>query len=156
MWVLILTLLEASCGNLDNNAEKTIRETRDASNRAIAAHDTASTVRTLTVDYHVITSRNAESNTAKAMVERLGADMQAKPDLIYVRTPFAIEVFEAWKMASESGTWTGSWTENGEKVRLTGTYYAKWHKVADQWQIRAEVFTPLTCNGGAYCDKAPF
>lgn len=111
---------------------------------------------TLTEDYHVITSRNAESSTAKAMAERLFADMQVKPDLIYVRTPSAVDVYEKWKMAGESGTWVGSWTENNQKIQLSGTYYAKWHKVDEQWLIRAEIFTPLTCSGGAYCDSPPF
>ena len=134
---------------------QSIRAVREMSNKAIAAHDTASILRTLTADYHVITSRNAESGTANAMAERLMTDMQAKPDLIYVRTPSAIDIFPNWKMASESGTWTGSWTENGEKIRLTGTYYAKWHRIGDQWLIRAEIFTPLTCEGGTYCSKSP-
>jgi hypothetical protein len=151
-----LTLLIVACRPDMSVDEKSIRAVRELSNRAIAAHDTATLLLTLTPDYHVITSRNAESSTAKAMAERLFADMQAKPDLIYVRTPSAIDVFQGWKMASESGTWTGSWTENGEKIQLTGTYYAKWHKVGDQWLIRAEIFTPVNCVGGAYCEPQPF
>lgn len=95
---------------------------RELSNQAIAAHDTATLLLTLTSDYHVITSRNAESGSSKAMAERIMADMVVKPDLIYVRTPSSIDVYEKWKMAGESGTWVGSWTENGEKIQLTGTY----------------------------------
>lgn len=158
-WKLALTcavvISALSCEQSVGVEEKAIREVRELSNKAIAAHDTASMLRTLTADYHVITSRNAESTSARAMAERLMIDMQAKPDLIYVRTPSSIDVFQGWKVAGESGTWTGSWTENGEKIRLTGTYYAKWHKIEDHWLIRAEIFTPLSCEGGAYCNKSP-
>lgn len=111
---------------------------------------------TLTEDYNVVTSRNSVSSTRKVMLDRLAADMAAKPNLIYQRTPDKIQVFEAWQMASETGNWTGSWTEsNGDKIQLSGTYYAKWHRVDNRWLIRAEIFTPLTCTGGAYCDSSP-
>ena len=87
--------------------------------------------------------------------ERMESEFSSKSDVLYVRTPQTVQVFEAWGMASESGTWTGSWTENGQKIELTGTYMAKWHKLDGSWLIRAEVFVPLTCSGGAYCDKSP-
>lgn len=151
-----LALAITACEQPVSEDEKSIRAVRELSNRAIAAHDTATMLLTLTPDYHVITSRNAESGSALAMAERLIVDMQAKPDLIYVRTPSTIDVFQGWKMAGEYGKWTGSWTEKGEKIQLSGTYYAKWHKVGDQWLVRAEVFTPLSCQGGAYCQTSPF
>ncbi len=133
-----------------------IRAVREASNAALAAHDSAGLSRTLTPDYVVVTSRNAVNVERHTMVERLAADWSVKPDLVYVRTPELIDVNADWHMAGEVGTWVGTWTEaNGEAIRLTGTYYAKWHKIDGRWSIRAEIFTPLTCQGGAYCDQSP-
>lgn len=135
--------------------EASIRQVRESSNVAIAAHDTAAMALTLTDDFSIVTSRNA-GNTKSEMLARLAEDMAAKPDLVYRRTPVDIQVYAPWKMASESGTWRGSWTEaNGDKIELTGTYYAKWHKVGDGWKIRAEIFTAISCSGGVYCDKGP-
>lgn len=154
--VLCMALGLGSCLTNDStNHQEAIRQVREASNQAIAAHDTAAIAQTLTPDYRVVTSRNAESDK-DAMLLSLGKDMSIKPDLVYRRTPEEIRVFAPWKMASESGHWSGQWTEaNGDKIELTGTYYAKWHQVDGSWKIRAEVFTPLTCTGGSYCDQGP-
>ena len=151
-----MLMLILSCGSpAVTDDESDIRSTREQSNRAILAHDTAGMGITLTPDYHILTSRNAE-NTKTEMLVRLQEDMTAKPDLVYRRTPDVIHVYAQWKMAGESGKWTGKWTEpNGDKIELTGTYYAKWHKLPDGWKIRAEIFTPLTCTGGAYCERGP-
>lgn len=135
--------------------EHVIRITRDASNKAIAEHDTVALARTLAEDYHVITSRNGEAAGRAAMLERFKDDFSTRPDIIYIRTADQVDVFAEWKMAAESGTWVGHWTENGERVELTGRYFAKWHKIKGQWMIRAEIFVPLTCAGNEFCKKAP-
>ena len=154
--ILPASLLLFACANpAVTEDESAIRDVRERSNLAIAAHDTATMALTLTDDFHIVTSRNAESGKSEMLVS-LGEDMTAKPDLVYRRTPDEIHVYPQWKMASESGTWRGSWTEpNGDKIELTGSYYAKWHKLSDGWKIRAEIFTPLTCTGGTYCDQGP-
>lgn len=154
--ILPAALILFACGGPTlTEDESAIRNVREQSNLAIAAHDTATMARTLTDDYHIVTSRNA-ANMKSEMLVRLGEDMTAKPDLVYRRTPDEIHVYPQWKMAGESGTWRGNWTEpNGDKIELTGTYYAKWHKLSDGWKIRAEIFTPLTCTGGKYCEQGP-
>ena len=134
--------------------ELAIRATRDESNRAIANHDTAAIAKSWTVDYHIVSSRNNETSGRKANSDRLAAEFASKPDVIYIRTPDSIKVFEDWSMASETGTWVGRWTEEGESAELSGTYFAKWHKVEGQWFIRAEIFVPLKCKG-KFCSKSP-
>ena len=86
------------------------------------------------------------------MLARFAADAA---DVIYVRTPDVIRVFPEWKMASETGTWVGRWSQDKDKIELSGTYFAKWHKVKGAWLIRAEIFVPLRCTGGKYCDQGP-
>lgn len=147
--------LISSCSKSKLTMETELRNVRDQSNQAIAAHDTAAMARTLTADYHVLTSRNAESGKMKMLVS-LGADMEAKPDLVYKRNPEVVRIFPAWNMASEYGQWTGSWTEpGGSEVLVKGTYYAKWHLIDGHWLIRAEIFTPLSCKGEPYCSQNP-
>ena len=125
-----------------SNEETQIANVRKLSNSAIAKHDTAALALTLTPDYHVVTSRNFEVSGRKANMVRLANEFNEKPDVIYIRTPDKVKVFPAWKMASENGTWVGRWTENGERIELTGTYFAKWHNVNGEWLVRAEVFVP--------------
>ncbi|MFN8341890.1 MAG: nuclear transport factor 2 family protein [Cyclobacteriaceae bacterium] len=136
--------------------EKVIRAARQASNEAIARHDIDGIGVHWTEDFHMITSRNAEGSGRLANMERMAADFKAKPDVIYVRMPDQVEIFESWKMAAETGKWKGSWTDRGQKIEIGGSYYAKWHRVGGRWLIRAEVFTPTWCKGGDYCSQAPF
>lgn len=156
--LIVLAYVGASCqpGRMaEHSDEHQIRERRDASNKAIAAHDTVTLASTLAEDYHVITSRNGESAGRAAMLDRFKDDFSTRPDVIYIRTADQVDVFTEWKMAAESGTWVGRWTENGERVELTGRYFAKWHKTNDQWVIRAEIFVPLSCAGDEFCKRAP-
>lgn len=149
-------ILGCKQSDMQTSTEETlIREARTKSNEAIAAHDAKAMASFWTSDFHIITSRNSEMSGKNTNRERMESEFSSKPDVLYVRTPQTVQVFEAWGMASENGTWVGSWTENGQKIELTGTYMAKWHKLDGSWLIRAEVFVPLTCSGGAYCDKSP-
>jgi len=152
----MLVLALVSCDALMSDDEKSIRFFREVSNAALAAHDSAALAKTLTLDYNVVTSRNSNSAERSLMLSRLATDWSTKPDLIYRRTTQSVEVFSEWRMASETGTWVGTWTEpNGDKIRLSGSYYAKWHLDSAQWRIRAEIFTPLHCEGGTYCQNSP-
>jgi ketosteroid isomerase-like protein len=151
---LVTCLFIGACTNPSekNSDEREIRMVRSESNKAIASHDTAAMAKTMTIDYHVVTSRDAESSGRLAMLQRFVSDA---PDVIYVRTTENIRIYPEWKMASESGTWIGRWTKDGEKIELGGTYFAKWHKVDGMWKIRAEIFVPLHCAGGTFCEKGP-
>ena len=132
-----------------------IRSAREYSNQAIERKDTAALASVWTSDYHVISSRNFEVMSRITNRDRFFNEFANKPDVTYVRTPVSIEVFDKWNMASETGTWVGHWTEQGTLVELSGGYFAKWHKVNDNWLIRAEIFVPLKCVGGDFCNEAP-
>jgi len=153
---MALILFSCSTKTMESNPEEAlIRAARNASNEAIAKKDVGAMSSLWTSDYHIITSRNSEMSGRVANRERFAAEFANKPDVLYVRTPETIQVFSQWNMAAETGKWVGHWTEKGQLIELTGTYFAKWHKVDDRWQIRAEVFVPLTCSGGPYCDDSP-
>ena len=53
--------------------------------------------------------------------------------------------------ATESGTWSETWLEEGEPTSVSGTYYAIWRRDAAVWRIRSEVFATVRCRGRRYC-----
>ena len=154
----VLLLLLTSCLNRNTRQsqdELEIRQTRQLSNDAIARHDTLALADYWTDDFHIISSRNFEISGRTDNQHSFAQEFNAKREVIYVRTPQRIDVFKAWNMAAETGTWTGQWKEEDGSVLLEGNYYAKWHFVDRQWKIRAEVFTPLRCSGSKFCDQLP-
>jgi ketosteroid isomerase-like protein len=132
-----------------------IREARIRSNEAIAQHDTIALGEVWTTDYHIISSRNFEISGMENNRHNFAKEFGSKKELLYVRTAIKVEVFPNWNMASETGTWTGQWQEPDGLVKLSGTYLAKWHKLNDQWKIRAEIFVPLSCTGSSFCETKP-
>ncbi len=138
-----------------NENERSIRAARIDHNRAIATHDTVAMAKYWTDDYNIVSSRNSHRTGKVLNVRFFTEEFTAKPDVVYTRNTDKIEVFEPWSMAAENGHWEGTWIDNGSPIKLTGTYYAKWHKVGGQWLIRAEIFVPLSCSGGDLCSKSP-
>ncbi len=156
---LLLLFFFAQCTESKTTAgedEKLIRQGRLKSNEAIAQQDTIALAEVWTTDYHIISSRNFEISGMENNRHNFAKEFASKKELLYVRTTTKVEVFENWNMASDQGTWTGQWLEPDGLVKLTGTYLAKWHKINDQWKIRAEIFVPLTCTGSSFCEKKPF
>ncbi len=149
--VLAPPVLEAQ----SSSDEQQIRARRESSNAAIARHDTAGIGAALAPNVIVVTSNSVHREGRDANVESFAEQFRTRPDVVYRRTPDAVRVFGPWLMASESGTWTGSWTEAGARIRLTGRYFAKWRKLNGTWSIESETYVPETCTGGAYCTRVP-
>jgi len=149
--ILFLTMLAVT--TLDD--EQSVREARDASNQAIADHDAAEVARFLAPDYHIVTSTSAQTAGREENRASWQEHFDDSPDVIYVRLPDRVRIFTAWAMASERGTWSGSWTEEAGRVEIGGDYTAKWRKVSGRWLIQAEIFTPTYCRGTDYCDQSP-
>lgn len=138
-----------------DTASAAIAAARARSNAAIAAHDTAAIAREWMPDVHVVTSTGFESAGSDANAKAMAEQFARRPDTKWVREPTRITVFDAWDVAAEEGRWTGTWTDPDGKVRITGTYLAQWRLSDGRWRIRAEVFVPLSCEGGAYCERRP-
>lgn len=135
--------------------EAAIRTAREASNAAFAKRDASAAAAWWTEDYSLVTSRNQQLAGRTTGRDDLAAHFAARPDVVYVRTPRQLGFYAPWGMAWESGDWEGRWTEPGGQVRIGGTYFAKWQKQGEAWRIRAEVFTPTFCTGGASCREPP-
>lgn len=133
--------------------EEVIKSIREFSNQSIAKRDTTAILTTLAVDFHAVTSRNADIDGSNGMIKRFASEFKAKPDVSYVRTPQQVRIFQKWNSASERGSWKATWTDPDGPIEVTGVYYAKWMRVKGKWLIRAEIFVPRQCEGGAYCEQ---
>jgi ketosteroid isomerase-like protein len=91
--------------------------------------------------------------TGRAEYRRAFADeFRNLDDVLYSRIPEFIElssagVSNAEKLASESGTWTGSWISSEGPMEMSGVYSAMWRKRNGRWRIRSELFVALSCTG---------
>jgi ketosteroid isomerase-like protein len=135
--------------------EKVIRDSRSASNAAIAKHDTSGIARFWMEDIHITTSTSAQADGKAANADRMAQQFQRRRDTIYVRTPSTVDVFTEWGVASERGEWIGRWTEPDGKVEISGTYLAQWRKIDGRWLIQAELYVPTRCSGSTYCASRP-
>jgi uncharacterized protein (TIGR02246 family) len=132
-----------------------IRALRDASNAAIARHDPMGIGAILAPNVIVVTSNSVHREGREANEQSFAEQFRTRPDVVYRRTPSEVHVFAPWEMASESGQWTGSWTDPDGQIQLTGRYFAKWRKVDGRWLVESETYVPDTCRGGAYCTRVP-
>ena len=135
--------------------EQAIRAAREASNRAIAAHDVDAVAGHWMENFHLTTSTSSLRAGKEANRQDFGEHFRTRPDVVYVRTPAKVVVFGQWNVAAEEGSWTGQWSEAGVVTRLGGSYYAQWRKPDGRWLIQSEVFVPTWCEGSDYCARRP-
>lgn len=135
--------------------ETVIRQVRARSNAAIARHDTAGIAATMAENIIVVSSTSARSVGRAENLARLTDLFRSRPDVVFERLPDVVRVFEPWGMASEYGKWTGTWSDGGDRIRIGGSYFAKWRRTNGTWLIESETFVPERCTGGAYCRIVP-
>ena len=152
---VVMMLLAAGAAAHSQSDELVIRDSRAASNAAIAKHDTAGIAAFWMDDIHITTSTSAHATGRAPNQERMAQQFQRRPDTIYVRTPSTINVFAEWAVASEQGEWIGRWTEPDGRLEIGGTYLAQWRKVNGRWLIQSELYVPTRCKGSKYCSQRP-
>lgn len=150
-----MSIAAGGSGAVAQSDEQVIRESRAASNAAIARHDATGIASFWMDDIHITTSTSAQAAGRAPNQERMAQQFQRRPDTIYVRTPSTIDVFGNWAVASERGEWVGRWTEPDGKLEISGTYLAQWRKVGGRWMIQSELYVPTKCKGSQYCKQRP-
>ena len=135
--------------------ERLIREARARSNAAIAAHDLDGVARVWMENVHVVSSTGAQTAGRSANAQRFAEQFKTRPDVVYVRTPSAIDIYSEWNVAAERGEWTGRWTEPDGALTIGGTYLVQWRKINGQWLVQGELYVPTHCRGGRYCRSHP-
>ncbi|MGH9421518.1 MAG: YybH family protein, partial [Thermoanaerobaculia bacterium] len=129
-----------------------IRDSRAASNQALADHNAAAFAQVLKDDVTVTAASGKVIQGRAAMQAAIESRWKAQPDLIFVRTPTAIEISRSDPAASERGTWTGHATTPSGPAEWHGDYLAVWRKTiggagVPSWTIASELFVALDCNG---------
>jgi ketosteroid isomerase-like protein len=132
--------------------ETIIRDSRAASNSALASHNAAAFAQVLKDDATVINASGKVIQGHAAMQKEIESRWTAQPDLVFVRTPTTIEISHSDAAASERGTWTGHATTSAGAADWRGDYLAVWRKTTTSaglpsWTIASEVFVPLDCAG---------
>lgn len=146
---------EGAVRRADGPEASLVRARRESSNRAIAAHDSAGFAAILAESVIVVTSASARYVGRTTYVNSMLTQFRARPDVVYRRTPAEVRVFAPWRMASEEGTWVGTWTEPDGKVTIGGRYFAKWRQVGGTWFVESETYVPERCTGSAFCARVP-
>ena len=131
-------------------AETQIRAPRAAFNRAIAKGDLAAIGAVLADKALIVTGANSLVFNGKSDELRLWREDLAAPSRgIYVRIPDRIQLSPVAPMALESGHYRGVDTRSA-KDWSSGTYFAKWRRIAGTWKIESETYMTTAC-GGKYC-----
>ncbi len=121
-----------------------IRAAREAFNLAIAEKDAKRIRPLLTASYHLITGRSDQFHGADEEEIRWAELFQNDPTSVYRRTPREITTNDSWGIAEELGNWQGEYSINGELVRASGVYAAKWQRTTQgNWVLQAEIFTTI-------------
>ena len=128
--------------------ETVIRDSRAASNAALAKRNAAGVAALLRKDASVTASSGMHYDGAEAVEKGLTEQFTKLPDLVYVRTPLSITISRSDAAASERGTWTGHWTTPEGAVERSGEYMAVWRReLSDNgtasWTIASELFAAL-------------
>jgi ketosteroid isomerase-like protein len=121
-----------------------IRVVREAFNRAIADKDAKGIRPLLAPTYHLITGRSDQFHGADEEEIRWAELFKSDPTAVYRRTPREITTNDSWGISEELGNWQGEYSINGELVRASGVYAAKWQRTTQgNWVLQAEIFTTI-------------
>jgi ketosteroid isomerase-like protein len=138
--------------------ETIIRDSRAASNEALAAHNAAAFAQIVKDDVIVTAASGKLIQGREAMQREIDARWKAQPDLVFVRTPTTIEISRTDPAASERGTWTGHATTPAGPADRRGDYLAVWRKTITSaglpsWTIASELFVALDCTGAGCAER---
>ena len=121
-----------------------IRAAREAFNHAIAEKDAKRIRPLLAASYHLVTGRSDQFHGADEEEIRWADLFKNDPTAVYRRTPREITTNDSWGIAEELGNWQGEYSINGNLVRASGVYAAKWQRTSHgNWVLQAEVFTTI-------------
>jgi ketosteroid isomerase-like protein len=138
--------------------ETIIRDSRAASNAALAAHNGAAFAQVLKDDATVVAASGKVTQGRAAIQQGIESRWNSQPDLVFVRTPTSIEISRRDPAASERGSWTGHTTTPAGAADSRGDYLAVWRKTTTSaglpsWTIASEVFVALDCAGAGCASR---
>ena len=119
-----------------------IRLARATFNRALAAANLDQIRPLLTQNAVLITGTDSAVLTGRqAQLLAWKREFAAANRTVYTRTPATITLSPVEPIALEQGQWTG--TRGDGTLLASGTYAAKWRRLAAGWAIEAEIYVTL-------------
>jgi ketosteroid isomerase-like protein len=115
-----------------------IREKRESSNLAIAAHDVDGIAKHWLADFVQVRGNSAHLTGKDKVVAAWRQIFRDNPKIVYVRNPSEILVSEDGLLAWEAGKWVAF-----NSSSKGGNYSAMWKKAGGQWKLQAELFVGL-------------
>lgn len=136
------------------DSDSSVRDARRRWNAALLARDSAALAR-LVEDSAVHVSVRFTHNGKSAFLAQFLTAMTVRPRFQLAYRSERVSVCERSNcgMATEYGTWSETWLEDGEPTEVSGTYYAIWRRHRDSWQIQSEIFATTRCRGRRYCER---
>jgi len=139
-------------------AETVLRESRTASNRALAARDAGGAASLFSSDGKVTASSGRTFEGREGIEKALAEQFAQHPDIVFERTPETLAISGTDNAASERGTWTGNWTNAAGPVSVHGEYMAVWRRtIGDNgipsWTTQSELFAALACAGAGCASR---
>ncbi len=144
--LLLVKITAVSAASIPDDSQS-IQAARKAFNQAIAEHDIDSMRSFLAEDYVITISTGQIQRSRDAHIESFVAHFEQFPDVVYVRTPDDIKISQAYPLAIENGTWTGSRSTTFGTLNNGGSYTAAWKRTDKGWLIYSELFVALDCQG---------
>ena len=144
---MTIVIVGSSVSAQDVSDEEQIRIERARYNDAIEDHDVPGIVSFLDGEYQITTSLGQLSQGRDNDADSWEQLFASREDVLYVRTPEAIEVSKDYPLAAEVGTWVGTWSTVDGPVRTGGRFAAMWRKADGMWKVRSELFVALYCDG---------
>lgn len=126
---------------------ESIRSQRAGSNDAIARQDIDALASYWTPDIQTTSSMGRQLSGKPAHVAFYKAQLSARPDTWYLRTPDQVNVLPPWDVAMECGEWLGRWSEASGAVQVSGRYMAQWRRIGARWLIHGELYVPTAFTG---------
>lgn len=124
-------------------ADLAIRLRRAAFNRALSDADLGAVGPLLAPAAILVTGTDSGVIAGrKAQLLAWKREFSAPERTIYTRTPESIVLSPVEPIALEHGQWHGVAAATGRAL-ASGTYTAKWRKVASDWLIEAEIYLTL-------------
>ena len=128
---------------MTNAPDLAIRLCRAGFNRALADADLNSIGPLLAPNVILVAGTDsAVISGRKAQLMAWKREFSARERTIYTRTPETIQVSDVEPIALEHGHWEGTLSGSGQHV-ASGSYTAKWRKLAGDWVIEAEIYLTL-------------
>lgn len=136
--ILFLIIMSLHTSYAQMSDEQQIRNSREDSNKAIAAKDIGALSKYWLDDFIVVRGNGTQMTGKEAIIEVWKKMFTETPEVKFIRTPTEIKISNDKTFAWEKGTWEGfnTYSKGGE-------YSAMWRKVNSEWKLQAELFVAL-------------